>query len=88
MREGAMRRAQGRRRDFWQSAQWPLLWGLALLAVALGYVGFARYYEAPNAQESWTDLLYYSLQLFPLQSGALPRPLPLELELARFLAGR
>ncbi len=79
-------RARGRRRDFWRTAQWPIIWILAAAAVALGYVGFARYYRATGEARSPVDLLYYALQLFPLQSGAVAGPVPWQLQVARFLA--
>jgi len=59
---------------------------LGLVALALGCVGFARSATALGGEVSLWDLVYLSLQLFALQSGALPGPVSWELNVARFLA--
>ncbi|MEP6646373.1 MAG: NAD(P)-binding protein [Saprospiraceae bacterium] len=59
---------------------------LVLICLTLGTVGFYQYSiihgEAPDVLSS----LYLSLQLFVLNSGGVPDPLPLFLEITRFLA--
>jgi hypothetical protein len=55
-------------------------------SIALGYVGFSKYFSALDEIRSPLDISYLTLQLFTAQSGALPSPLPLELQIARFLA--
>lgn len=60
--------------------------GLWLAVLCLGYVGFAKHFEALGQWRSFLDLLYLTLQLFPLQSGAVPPPISWELEIARLLA--
>ena len=70
----------------WHAVRWPILGILWLSALALGYVGFATYFTARGQPYTPLDLIYLSAQLFPLQSGAVPGPLPWQLDLARFLA--
>jgi hypothetical protein len=57
---------------------------VTLAAFGLGFEGFARV----QGSASTLDLVYLSLQLFVLQSGALPAgtPVPWTLDVARFLA--
>jgi hypothetical protein len=62
---------------------------IAGVAVVLGYVGFRTYVAGrPEFGHSPADLLYYSCQLFVLDAEPLDRggPLPLSLDLARYLA--
>ncbi|MHC1560805.1 RyR domain-containing protein [Actinomycetospora sp. C-140] len=63
---------------------------VAVTAIVLGIVGFERFLPAPGieAGEGWTDILYYTLQLFLLDSAPLQQAshLPVELDVARFLA--
>ncbi len=56
------------------------------MTLCLGYVGFAKHFAAVGQVRSSLDLLYLTLQLFPLQSGAVPPPISWELEVARLLA--
>jgi hypothetical protein len=69
----------------WQAARWPLLIALDLALLLLRYIGFHRYALAVDLQLSPTDLLYRTLQLVTLESGALVGPLNWELEVARLL---
>jgi hypothetical protein len=73
-------------RRWWHSVRWLVLGGFWLLALALGYSGFEEYYASSGEARSPLSLLYLSLQLFPMQSGALVDPLVWQLELARWLA--
>jgi voltage-gated potassium channel Kch len=89
---------QGRRRQsirrFWQERvleqwrdhHWLVIGALWLMAVGLGYAGFARYYALRGEERPFWDLLYLTLQLFTLESGSVPGPMSWELELARWLA--
>lgn len=62
---------------------WLLLaWGLSL---AMGMLGFARYAAWHDLPTNGWDDLYLTLQLIPLNSGALLPPIPPELQAARFL---
>jgi hypothetical protein len=64
--------------------RWTVLAGLTGLALVLGYVGFER---LPDGGD-WSvwDSFHRSLQLFVLESGGVPPPIPWQLEVARFLA--
>lgn len=55
-------------------------------AVILGWIGFDRSMAALGQSGSFLDKLYLSIQLFVLQSGAVPPPIPWQLDVARFLA--
>jgi voltage-gated potassium channel Kch len=69
----------------WQRYRWPiigLVWAVALL---LGYVGFARTTAAIRESHSPLDLWYLTLQLIPLNSGAMDSPVTWELDVARLL---
>jgi voltage-gated potassium channel Kch len=70
----------------WESVQWPLIGGIALTALILGFVGFSKFLALSG--KTWTplDIVYLTLQLFTLESGALSGNIPWELEIARFLA--
>ena len=74
--------ALGRR--WWRTYHWWVVGGAALLAAALGFMGF-RAYLGPGTHTGW-DLLYLSVQLFTLQSGGITGPAPASLEIARWLA--
>jgi len=58
---------------------------LAAALFALGVVGFAHYTALHNLLYTPFDWVYLTLQLIPLNSGGVEPPVPLELELARFL---
>ena len=52
----------------------------------LGFVGFFVYGQWHDQNYSFSDLVYLTVQLFFLQSGAVAQPIPLALEIARILA--
>lgn len=66
--------------------KWPLIGLMWVVAIVLGYVGFSKYFLAIGETHSLLDIFYFTLQLFTVESGSLPGPLPLELQVARFLA--
>ena len=72
--------------DIWRDFQWPMIAILGLIALILGYIGFGKQFEAQGVIFSPFDLFYASLQLFVLSAPINRWPLPIELELARFLA--
>ena len=72
-------------RALWE-AQWLLLGLVGLAAVILGFVGFQRHFDALGDTPSVWDVLYRDLQLFVLEWGSVARPVPWELQVARFLA--
>ena len=65
---------------------WIAVAAAVAVVFALGVVGFSRYQQAAGAVDPITTRLYLSLQLFVLQSGSVPGPLPWELDVARFAA--
>jgi hypothetical protein len=73
-------------RRIWRDGQWYVVGAAWLVTLYLGYVGFARHFAALGEVRSPLDLLYLTLQLFPLQSGAVAPPLNWELQAARLLA--
>ncbi len=85
--EGPVQRPQGMfRASLGQASRWPVVGVLVVVALVLGYVGWAQYFDARPETKSFWDLLYLDVQLFFLQSGAVPGPIPVVLEIARFLA--
>ena len=77
---------RGRVQEQWRDYRWFVIGGLWVVALGLGYVGFARHAAAAGQSRSATDLLYLALQLFTLESGSVAGPKGWELELARLLA--
>jgi hypothetical protein len=69
----------------WRDYQWFLIGGLWLLALYLGYIGFARQAAMHNEPSAPLDWFYLTLQLIPLNSGAVPGPVSWELQVARLL---
>ncbi|MEI7845642.1 MAG: NAD(P)-binding protein [Chloroflexota bacterium] len=64
--------------------QWQilaLLWGCGML---MSVAGFAQYAALHNLPNTFLDNLYLTLQLIPMNSGAVAPPLPWMLEIARF----
>ncbi len=66
--------------------RWSFIGVMWILAIALGYIGFAKYFASTGETRSVWDILYVTLQLFTLESGALSGPVGWELQAARFLA--
>jgi hypothetical protein len=73
-------------KPWWRGQRWFVIGALWLLALALGYAGFARHFAALGQAQPPTSLLYLSVQLFVLNSGAVEGAVPWQLDLARFLA--
>lgn len=65
--------------------EWYLIGLSALLLFVLGIIGFIRHAAWHSQSITLLDSMYLTLQLIPLNSGALASPVPVELELARFL---
>jgi len=59
---------------------------LILFTLGLGMIGFYQYDLLNNTTSYWLSNFYSSIQLFVLESGGLPGPIPLILEITRFLA--
>jgi hypothetical protein len=73
-------------KKIWRGLQWPVLGGAALAALILGFIGFSEYFVALGQKRPFSNLLYLAIQLFVLESGSVPGPVPWELDVARFLA--
>lgn len=58
---------------------------MAIVLFAMGVSGFSRYAAWHKIPGTIFDYVYLTLQLIPMNSGAVEPPVPLELELARFL---
>jgi voltage-gated potassium channel Kch len=71
----------------WKEVQWIVLTALALVAIVLGSIGYREHYEANNvaATRPW-DIAFRDIQLFLFSVDTLNRPLPVTLEIARWLA--
>jgi len=67
-------------------AVWLVLLVLFLLIHGLGIWGFVLYELAQGRAVESRLMVYQSLQLFVLESGAIASPIPWQLELARWLA--
>ncbi len=74
-----------RLRAFWRDYQWPVILGLGFIALVLGYIGFAKHVAARGESLSPLDLFYLTLQLIPMNSGAVSGSVSWELEVARLL---
>jgi hypothetical protein len=59
---------------------------LILCTLLLGTISFHQYYVLHDIPPNWFSAFYASLQLFVLESGGVDGPIPLALEIARFLA--
>ena len=73
-------------RPWWYDWEWPVIGGLAIAAMVLGYIGFHNQLkqdgEIPIER---VDLLFRAAQLFVLQISVDP-PMPWQLNVARLLA--
>jgi hypothetical protein len=69
----------------WKDIQWPLVGGIWILGIILGYIGFYRYSLTVGEESTRLDLFYRSIQLITLESGDIENTVPWQLEVARFL---
>jgi len=65
---------------------WSIIGFFWLLALILGYKGFHDYRVSMGESVSPLHILYLSVQLFVMESGAVSGPMGWELQVARFLA--
>ncbi|MFW9998312.1 MAG: NAD-binding protein, partial [Candidatus Odinarchaeota archaeon] len=65
--------------------EWFYLAGLGLITLVLGFIGFSKLAAEQNLYHSPSTIFYKVLRLFILE-GEFTTPIPLELEIARFLA--
>ena len=71
--------------------RWLIVLGIAAVSLVLGYIGLNEYLSHNTVSgfgRGWTDILYYDLQLFVLNSAPAggAGPFPVTLGIARFLA--
>jgi hypothetical protein len=71
-----------RRRIPWR---WCIVAALMVLTFVLGCWGFRQYFQQQAIEKSWSDIIYLSLQLFTLDSGAVDGRVNWPLQIARFL---
>lgn len=64
---------------------WVTLGVLWAAALVLGVAGFAHHAQIHDLDADVWDALYQTFQLIPMNSGAVIPPIPVELQLARFL---
>jgi hypothetical protein len=69
----------------WRRHGWLIIGLLWIVALALGYAGFAAYYSAAGQHAAPLDLAYLTLQLISMNSGAVEPPAPWPLQVSRFL---
>lgn len=71
---------------WWRTARWPVIGAIAAGVMVLGTVGFDRHLHDGGVNPSIFDSVYRSIQLFVLEWGGVDAPVPVPLEVARFLA--
>jgi hypothetical protein len=59
---------------------------MVLFTLILGTIGFYQHAILQESPITWLSSLYLSLQLFVMNSGGVPGPIPMTLEVSRFLA--
>ena len=74
-----------RLRRNWDRYRWLVIGCAWLGALFLGYIGFSRYAVLMGESSTPWDRIYLTLQLIPLNSGALPGSVGWELNVARLL---
>lgn len=70
---------------WWSDYQLPIIIVAGLFALGLGFVGFSKNGTALGETRSLFDNFYLTLGLLSMNTGAVPPPVPWELEVARFL---
>ena len=71
----------------WQAnRRWIIMIFSTFTVIVMGYAGFYQYFIQHNLPTRFLSLLYVTLQLFMMESGAVEGPPPLLLELARYAA--
>ncbi len=81
-------RVRERWKPVWQAVQWPVLGGLWVVALVLGYIGAGKELAAASKPGPPAELFYRALQLFVLDDSVVVSPpiVSWELAVARFLA--
>ncbi len=71
---------------WWKNNHWKIVGAIAAFALALGYIGFSKYFATIGEKRTFLDILYLTLQLLALESGSVSGSLPWELEVSRLLS--
>jgi hypothetical protein len=71
---------------FFKKYEWYIIASLASLACILGFIGFRQYFNLHETAASLFDTIYVTLQLYTMGSGYVDPPIPILLNIARFLA--
>ena len=81
-------RVRERWKPVWHAVQWPVLGGLWVVALVLGYIGAGKELAAASKPGPPAELFYRALQLFVLDDSVVVSPpiVSWELAVARFLA--
>lgn len=69
----------------WKGIEWPLVGGIWIFALVLGYIGLSRYSLSVGEDSTGWDIFYRAVQLIVLESGNVEGPVPWQLGVARFL---
>ena len=77
---------QSKIRKWFQKNQWLIIGVSFIIVFFLGFTGYRNYYSGPQYGFSVTTLMYFSLQLFVLESSPVTGVICWQLELARWLA--
>jgi hypothetical protein len=70
---------------WWSDYQLPIILLAGLGSLVLGFIGFTKHGLAAGQDRAFLDNLYLTLALLSMNTGAVDPPVPIELELARFL---
>jgi hypothetical protein len=73
-------------RQAWKLIEVPVLTLLILSSFTLGFIGYQKYSIISGKQFNVFTSIYVSLELFKFSGGVLSGPIPLELEIARWLS--
>jgi hypothetical protein len=76
---------RNRVKPFWREYEVPVLMAVGIIAFAMGVVGFGDYFKSQNMSRPPLDWIFLTIMMF---RGIIlqPGPLPLELEIARWVA--
>ncbi len=69
----------------WRRHGWLIIGLLWIVALILGYAGFAAHTSTAGQPAAPLDLVYLTLQLISMNSGAVEPPVPWPLQVGRFL---
>ncbi len=71
---------------FFKKYEWYIVSSAVIISWLLGFIGFVQYFHLHETQVSIADTIYITIQLYTLESGFVDPPMPLILDIARFMA--